>query len=107
MERYVERGRLVERNVLTRPGEQDVVVVRHFIRADQDVMPTAAAVAASSGRSVATQAQVADSERQTVSQAAEVAEVTRQRRELIGVCGVLVAAGACSCARACRSGGTR
>jgi hypothetical protein len=96
MERYIEGGRLVERNVLTRPGEQDVVVVRHFTRADQGPTPTAAAVAKP--------AQVA--ELLTVSQAEEVAEVTRQRREWIGVCGVLVAAGACGCARACRSGGT-
>lgn len=32
MERYVEGGRLVERNVLTRPGQEDVVVVRSLLR---------------------------------------------------------------------------
>ena len=36
----------------------------------------------------------------------EVAEVTRQRRELIALCGVLVTTGVYGCARSCRSGGT-
>lgn len=36
----------------------------------------------------------------------EVAEVTRQRRELLALCGVLVATAACGCAQSYRSGGT-
>lgn len=106
MERYVEGGRLIERNVLTRPGEQDVVVVRHFIRADQGPTPTTAAAVAAGSGSTPPEIPAQIAEPQMVSQATEVAEVTRQRREWIGICGVLVAAGACGCARVCHSAST-
>ena len=120
MERYVEGGRLVERNVLTRPEQDDVVVMRYFTRADEDGAAAAAATASPAGSksslvdtsSAGTAARTSAAEAAAVAEGdgapqkedaaiAEVFEITRQRRELIGLCGLLLAGGTYSCVRAC------
>jgi hypothetical protein len=119
MERYVEGGRLVERNVLTRPEQDDVVVIRYFTRADEDGAAVAATASPAGSKSslvdtssAGTAARTSAAEAAAVAEGdgapqkedaaiAEVFEITRQRRELIGLCGLLLAGGTYSCVRAC------
>jgi hypothetical protein len=119
MERYVEGGRLVERNVLTRPEQDDVVVIRYFTRADEDGAAAAATASPAGSKSslvdtssAGTAARTSAAEAAAVAEGdgapqkedaaiAEVFEITRQRRELIGLCGLLLAGGTYSCVRAC------